>query len=124
MVQVSHQRKVIRALHAEGVKRGLDHDGLHDVCKSRFGLDSMAELNLQQAKALFRDLTGADFARPRVTLPKRGYGRRGVLEMVTPAHMEVLGRAFSERGWGPETRRAFIARQLQGREEIRTVADF
>ena len=116
---------LFRAIHAEGLKRGLDHDGLHDVCRGKFGAESMGALDVGQLKTLFRDLTGKNFqARRRTALPKRGCLRRGGLEMVSGEDLETLGRAFSMRGWGEETRREFVRRQLGGREQIRTRADF
>jgi hypothetical protein len=115
---------LIRALHAEAAKRGLDHDGLRDVCRVRFSVASMRDLSDGQLKTLFRDWTGRNFVRKRTTpLPKRGYGRAGELELVSGEDLETLGRAFAARQWGPETQRAFIRRQL-GRDQIRTRRDF
>ena len=114
-------------MHAAGAKRGLDHEGLRDLCRGKFGLASMGDLDLAQAGAIYRDLTGSEFllnARPKVTLPKRGYGKQGETEMVSADEIELLGRAFAQRGWGPATQSAFVRRQLGGRDKIRTRADF
>jgi hypothetical protein len=114
----------MRAIHAEGLKRGLDHEALRDVCRAKFGVASMAELSAGQKKQLFRDLAGKNFVTHRMRLPERGYAQQGKLEMISPAELETLERAFALRGWGPETKKAFVRRQLGGREEIRTRADF
>jgi hypothetical protein len=45
--------------------------------------------------------------------------------MVSGEDLELLGRAFANRGWSEDTQRNFIRRQLgRGREQIRTRADF
>ena len=122
--------RLFRAVHAEGLKRGLDHDGLRDVCRERFKLESMGKLQVNQLQQLYRGFTGYGFrarkagTRPAAPLPKRGYGQRGELEMVSADHLETLARAFAMRGWGRETQRVFIRRQLSGREQIRTTRDF
>jgi hypothetical protein len=123
-VEGTIRARLMRALHAEGSKRGLDHDGIRDICHLKFNVDSMGALNEGQLKTLFRDWTGRNFTRRKTALPKRGYAKSGELEMVSAEDLETLERAFSARQWGPETKRAFIRRQLDGREEIRTKADF
>lgn len=115
--------RLMRALHKEAAQRGLSHDALHDVCRQKFGVASMADLNTGQLKTVFQDLTGNLFVSRKVKLPARGYGKRGELEIVSPELLETLERAFAKRAWGPETKRNFIRRQLRGREEIRTTAD-
>ncbi len=121
----SQRAKLFRAVHAEAAKRGVDHDGLRDVCRQQFGVHSMGELTEQQLEGLYRNWTGHKLRRKRTTpLPKRGYARGGEIEMVSGEDLETLGAAFAARGWGKETQRAFIRRQLGGREEIRTRRDF
>jgi len=117
---------VMRALHAEGAKRGLDHEGLREMCRGRFGVASMGDLDLAQAASLYKDLTGTEFLvreRPKVKLPERGYAARGETQIVSGGELELLERACAKRGWGPATKLAFVRRQL-GRDQIRTRADF
>ena len=122
--------RVMRALHAEGAKRGLDHEGLREMCRGKFGVASMGDLDLAQAASLYKDVTGTEFLvagrgpAPRVKLPERGYAARGETQIVSGGELELLERAFAKRGWGPATKLAFIRRQLGGREQIRTRADF
>ena len=116
--------KLFRAIHAEGAKRGLAHDAVRDVCRAQFGVHSMGELTDPQLEGLYRDWTGHGVGKRRTPLPKRGYAHSGEIELVSGEDLELLGRAFAERGWGRETQAAFIRRQLGGRAEIRTRRDF
>lgn len=120
--------RVMRALHAEAAKRGLDHEGLREICAARFGLASMGEMDLAQAAALYKDVTGREFLTGRrpvpLKLPERGYAARGETQIVSGGELELLERACAKRGWGPATKLAFIRRQLRGRDQIRTRADF
>lgn len=112
--------RLFRALHAEGSKRGLDHDALRDLCRERFSVASMAELNEGQLREMYRAWTGHGLRR-KSALPRRPSG--AVAEMVTGDDLNTLAEAFALRGWTHETQRAFIHRQL-GRDEIRTRRDF
>jgi len=124
-VMKNQRSKLFRAVHAEAAKRGLDHDGLREVCRGQFGVHSMGDLTEQQLEGLYRNWTGHKLRRKRTTsLPKRGYARSGEIELVSGEDLETLGRAFAARGWGLETQHAFIRRQLGGREQIRTRLDF
>jgi len=114
--------RLFRALHAEARKRGLDHDGLRDVCALKFGVRSMTELDEGQLRTLYRDWTGRGLKR-KTPLPKRGCARAPGIEMVSGEDLETLARAFALRGWDERTQRQFVRRQL-GREEIRTRKDF
>ena len=117
--------RLFRAIHAEARKKGLDHDALHDICLLKFQASSMAALDPAQLKTLFRDLTGKNLrpARRQSPLPRAGYGTHNEpLELVTPDDLETLARACAIRGWGQDTLRAFIIRQL-GHDQIRTRRD-
>lgn len=117
--------RLFRALHAEGLKRGFDHEGLRDLCRERFDIESMGSLDIDQLQRMYRGFAGRWFpTRKRKPLPKRGYAKSGELEIVSGDHLETLARAFAMRGWGKETQRTFIRRQLGGREQIRTTRDF
>jgi len=114
--------RLFRAVHAEAGRRKIDHDGLHDLCRHRFGVSSMADLTEEQLEAIYRAWTGHGIrTKP---LPKRGYARTNETEMVSPDDLETLARAFARRDWGEETQRNFIRRQLRGRDQIRTRRDF
>jgi hypothetical protein len=117
--------RLMRAVHAEGLKRGLDHEALRDVCRQKFNTGSMGDLSDTQLRKIYRDWTGRTLGRSAaVVLPKRGHAKQGGLEMVSGEELELLERAFARRAWGPDTKREFIRRQLGGREQIRTRADF
>ncbi len=117
--------RLLRAVHAEGKKRGLDHDGLRDVCRLTFGVGSMKELGEEELKALYHDWTGRGLRR-RTELPRRGKGEGSttLAVMASGEDLETLAAAFAARGWGKETQRQFIRRQLSGREVIRRRGDF
>ena len=53
--------QILRALHAEGRKRGLDHGALHDLAAEYFGVDSLARLSEPQAHSLFKRVAGRGF---------------------------------------------------------------
>ncbi len=120
----SARARLFRAVHAEGTKRGLDHDALREVCRGRFGVHSMGDLTEPQLEFLYRDWTGHGIRKRRGSLPKRGYARGNQIELVSGEDLELLGRAFAKSGWGKETQAAFIRRQLSGRADIRTRGDF
>lgn len=126
MSKDNSRAKLMQALHAEAAKRGMDHDALRDVARMKFGVASMGLLKYGQLKQMFYDMTGKFFIahKAKVELPRRGYGKKGELEIVSGSELELLERAFAKRGWGPETKAQFIRRQLNGREQIRTRADF
>lgn len=116
--------RLYRAIHAEGAKRQLDHDGVREVCRLKFGMHSLKELTDGQLQQVLYDWTGRALRATPRRLPKRGYAHApGPEELVSAEDLELLGRAFSRRGWGPETRRAFVERVL-GRSEIRTRRDW
>lgn len=115
--------RYFRGLHAEAEKRGLDHDGLRQVCRERFGVESMAELGEEQLGDLYRAWTGKGLRR-RTGLPRES-ARAGVdAQMVSGEDLRTLGSVFAALEWGKETQRNFVARQLGGRVEIRTTRDF
>jgi len=119
--------RLFRAIHAAGIKRGLDHEALRDVCRERFGAESMKTLSINDLQQLYKGFEGRFLAvkkRKKKPLPKRGTAKTHDLEIVSPDHLETLARAFAMRGWGKSTQREFVRRQLGGREQIRTTRDF
>ncbi len=115
--------RLYRALHSEAAKRGLDHSDLHEICRARFGVDSMRAATDAQLQQIYAEWTGRRIKRTSA-LPARGGGDQRLIEMVTGDDIETLARAFALRGWDAETQRNFVRRQLGGREQIRTRADF
>jgi hypothetical protein len=115
--------RAFRAVHAEALKRGLDHDALRDVCRQQFGVHSMGQLNEGQLIQLYKGWTGKGLRRLH-PLPKRGRQPGDEGQIVSSGDLEVLGLEFAQAAWGPETQRSFIRRQLRGRDQIRTHADF
>jgi hypothetical protein len=120
----SVRARLFRAVHAEGLKRGMGHAELREVCRERYGVASMQQLDDEKLQELYRGWTGHGLRR-RTAMPKKGSGRSvGLAEMVTGEDLQTLANAFAARGWGKETQREFIRRQLGGREQIRTRGDF
>jgi hypothetical protein len=110
-------------VHAEAVKRGLDHDALHDLARERYGVHSMSELTDEQLLAIYRGWTGKGLKRAG-TLPKRGELAGKGDEIVSAGDLEDLAREFGARGLGADGQRNFVRRQLRGRETIRSRKDF
>ena len=99
----------------------------HEELRDALGARSMADLSTDDLQKFYRGWSNHNLRQPRARrseLPRRGYGKQGQLEMVSAEDLETLAAAFSRRGWGDDTRRNFIRRQLSGRQEIRTRADF
>jgi len=124
-VKDKRRAPLMRALHAEGARRGLDHADL----RARAGVASLSEMDVQALARLYLDVTGTEFLfhatkAQRVTLPPRGCARRGSTVMASAEELELLERAMAVRGWGTDTKKVFVRRQLRGREVIRTRADF
>ena len=118
------RQRIFRAVHAEAIKRKLDHDGLHDLCKSRYSVHSMSELTDGQLLGIYHEWTGKTLKR-RVKLPAAGSAEKQVVEqMVSGEDLILLDQEFAKRNWGQETRGKFIARQLRGRQVIRSYGDF
>ncbi len=118
-----YRARLFKAIHAEAAKRRIDHDGLHDVCSERFGVRSMSDLSDVQLHALYRAWTGKQLKR-RASLPRRGADPVRDMQMVSGEEAIMLEQEYAKRGWGKETSRNFVRRQLRGREEIRTYKDW
>ena len=113
----------MRAIHAEAQKRGIDHDGLRDICRIRHDVQSVSDMSDAHLMGLYRSWTGKSLKR-RAELPRRGADPVADLRMVSGSELEDLAREFAMRGWGPDTQRNFVRRQLKGRETIRTHRDW
>ena len=72
-----YRNRLFRAVHAEALKRRLDHDGLRDLCREKHGVHSMAEMSDSQLLGLYREWTGHTL-RTKAKLPgTRGSGDGG-----------------------------------------------
>ena len=120
--QKGYRNRLFRGIHAEALKRGMDHDALHDMVAQRFSVHSMSEASDAQLEAVYRGWTGKSLKRVG-KLPQRGELAKQAEEMVSPADLELLAQEFAARGLGIDGQRNFVRRQLRGREEIRTRKD-
>lgn len=121
--QSGYRAKLFRAVHAEAVKRGMDHDALHDLVRERFGHHSMGDCTDKQLLDLYRAWT-KKVLRRNARLPKSGDRVRDKNVFVSAEEILELEQEFTRRGWDTEQRRGFIQRQLGGRVEVRTRGDW
>jgi hypothetical protein len=121
-LQSGFRGRIFKAVHAEALRRKIDHDALHDLCTERFGVHSMSDVTDGQLLSLYREWTGKTL-RNRSKLPSRGWEGDGI-EMVSGEELIALAQEFAKRQLGPEGQRNFIRRQLRGRDEMRTRKDF
>jgi hypothetical protein len=114
----AYRAKLLRALHAEGLKRGIDHEGLRELFNTR-SLASVETADLQRVLFSWGKRVRSQ------ALPRKGYAKKPVAaEMVSGEDLTLLGDAFQRRGWSDEQRRNFIRRQLGGRDVVRSRKDF
>ena len=108
------RNRLFRAVHAEARKRRMDHDAIHDMCREKFGAESMSKLTDGQLLTIYRDWTGHGL-KTKAALPKRGeVGTKELAVMATAGDLEMLEAEFAKRGLGPDGKRSFIKRQLNG----------
>ena len=120
-----YRARLFRGLHSEGVKRGIDHDGLHDLCCREFAVRSMGDATDHQLEGLFRRWTGHTI-RGRGKLPRRGEAAKAAsaAQMVSGEEINMLEAEFALRDLGTEGRANFVRRQLRGRDQVQTRADW
>lgn len=113
--------KLFRALHAEGKKRGFDHDGLRNLLEVK----SLSTVETHRLEALLKGWTGKGLKRS-TPLPRRGHAERTFPEIQLAGldEFRTLANAFQIAGMEAEAQKKFIERQLRGRAEVRTVNDF
>jgi len=111
--------RLFRALHAEALKRHIDHDGLRDI----FGVKSLANVETEALQARLKAWSGHSVRR-KTQLPRKGYGKSGELDMVGVEDLQTLANAFEIAGMDEIAQTNFIRRQLRGRAAVRTRADF
>ena len=117
-----YRNRLFSAVHAEAVKRGLDHDALHDLFAERYGVHSMSEMTEEQLLATYRAWTGKGLRGVGKPLKRGELAAKGD-EMVSPGDLEMLAQEFAKRGLGADGQRNFVRRQLRGREAIRSRKD-
>ena len=98
-----YRNRLFRAIHAEAKKRKMDHDAIHDMCLTRFGV-GMAKLTDMQLMEIYSGWTGHGLRRP-APLPKRGEVGATVLQMATPEDLEMMAAEFAKRGLDEQGRR-------------------
>ena len=120
-----YRARLFRALHAEARKRGLDHDALHDLCTSHMPVHSMGNLSDAQLAGLYRQWTGKSL-RTRAPLPRRGEAAKqaSAAQIISPDELADLDAQFARRNLSGPERANFIRRQLRGRDQLRTRADW
>lgn len=112
--------KLLRAIHAEGRKRGMDHDALRDM----FKVPSLSKVSIDEMERTLKGWTGKGVRRSK-PLPRAGYGKSSTLtELVGLEDFTTLANAFAIAQMDSKAQKAFISRQLCGRDTVRTVADF
>jgi hypothetical protein len=117
-----YRNRLFKAIHAEALKRGLDHDAVHEMCAREFGAESMSSLTDGQLLTIYRGWTGHGLKR-KAALPTRGELDALAPVMAAPEDLQMMDAEFAKRGLGAEGKQAFIRRQLRGREVLRTRRD-
>lgn len=113
--------RLMRAIHAEGKRRGLDHDALHAICLQQFQARSMADLSDAQLSGWYRHWTGKLL---KSRAPRPVAGANDDLQLVSGEEMIDLSQQAAVRGLSHEGLINFIRRQLRGREVVRTRGDY
>ena len=113
------RNRVMRAIHAEAKKRGIDHDGLHDIAAMRWSVKSMADATAEQLYGLYHEWTKKGLRRRNT----KGFAPGQKTEFVSGEDLIELAEAFAVRGWGEDTQCNFIRRQLKGRDRVSTRGD-
>ena len=121
-LQSGFRGRIFKAVHAEALKRKIDHDGLHNLCVERFKVHSMSDVTDGQLLSIYREWTGKTL-RNRAKLPSRAWKSEGI-QMISGEELITLAQEFAKRGLGAEGQRNFIRRQLDGRDQIRTRKEF
>ena len=120
-----YRARLFRGLHAEGIKKGMDHDGVHDACCEHFGVRSMGQATDAQLAGLYRMWTGHTL-KNRAKLPRRGEAakRASAAQMISGEEAVTLDAEFAKRDLRGEERANFVRRQLRGRDQVQTRLDW
>lgn len=120
-LDAGYRNRLFHALHAEARKRRLDHDALHDLCATRFGVHSMGDATTAQLLGVYREWTGKTLKR-RARLGDPDW--QDQVAMVSGEEVNNIANEFAKRGLGLGGQKNFIRRQLRGRDVIRTHGDY
>jgi Bacteriophage Mu, GemA protein len=117
----------LRAIYAEGRRRGLDNDALHVLVigslspqSSALKSGSLKDLSYTEAQRAIQRLKGRDFV-PLRTLQYRRQ-RAGVQQLITSEHEEKIAALATQRNWSAERLVNFCKRQC-GHYPLRTTQD-
>jgi len=100
----------VRAIFAEGRRRGLDHEALGDMAESvTRRTRHLSELTHTEAEALLRKLKGQGFV-PLRTLQYRRR-KQGIEQLVQQSQLDLIAALASQREWSAETLLKFCKRQ-------------
>lgn len=118
----AYRARLFKAVHAEALKRKLDHDALHDMCVANYKVHSMGQLTDAQLLGIYRGWTGKTL-RSRAKLGERNW-KDAPASMVSGEEITAIAGEFAKRGMGLEAQKNFVRRQLKGRDVIRTRHDY
>ena len=119
--QTKKSANQVRAIFAEGHKRGLDDEGIRDVVESSTRRTrSVRELTHAEAEAVIKQIKGREFI-PLRTLQYRRQ-KQGIKQVVTQAELNLIAQLASQRDWPAETLVKFCVRQC-GHHPLRTTDD-
>ncbi len=124
--------RLFRAIHAEGIKRGIDHDALRDMCRTNFGVHSLSEMTDDNLYKLYRSWTNRGLKRRKHEAgpgcqpvdKHEGFRVLDKLQMVASEDLVILAQEFALAGMSEDSQKGFIRRQLRGRDIIRTRGDW
>jgi hypothetical protein len=136
------RKRLLRILHGEGAKRGLDHDALSDGARMGYQVGSLAQLSLPQLRDYIQrlgtrpDSRGSGIgnrgsAEPRTpnTEPRRHArgSANAAMKVISPAQRHLIADLRDEIGWTDEQLDGFIAKQFanecSGMKDVRTSAE-
>jgi len=108
-INAGYRQRLFRGVHAEALKRGLDHDALHDLAREKYRVPSMGDLTDAQLLAMYRSWTGKKTLRRRAELANPGWQEQ-TEAMVSGEEVNSIAQEFAKRGLGREGQAAFIRR--------------
>ena len=124
---------LMRALHAAGRARKLDHDALHDLAEERYGVASLKDLSYYQITEFLDDLNKGEGAKPRWSAQRRAmmanHGRKDYdhsqdpVQLIGEREKQMLRDAAEFGGWTEQGLERFCRRQC-GQAMPRTLAEF
>lgn len=122
-VKSGYRARLMRGIHAQGLKQRLDHDRLHDLVRENYQCASMSHMTDGQLLALYKLLAGGRELKKRGKLPNRGEVPGANAEIASAEDLVLLDHHFAKAGFTEEGKVAFLKRQLKGRDCVRTRGD-